>query len=796
MVVRRSQSAYRKSLHAIRVARGAVLWPLTHLNSTAFFKFGGGAALLLAYSGESLAASFDAAYSTTNDYGDVGLLQTPTARMRADGEFGVGISAVKPYNQVHLFLQTLPWLETALRYTAVTDRRYGAESFSGNQSYKDKSADLKVRLLNEGTYWPAIALGIQDLGGTGVFSSEYLVSSLHYYDFDFSAGLGWGRLGSSGGIKNPFTLISNHFDKERSTETAGAGGLSRLFTGREISPFGGVQWNTPIHGLSLEVEYDPNNYQHEALGNKFPQSSPVNVGATYRGFRGVDFGVGYERGEIFTARIALHFNFQSYGTVAKYDDPPLPPIGPPAKPAATMDASPAGEGALTQPAVATGASPEPAAAAPSTAAEPPKAIDSATEKKPAALQPLTQEQKTVFLLAFKRAIRKQGFDLAAADFGLSLDSVKVWVSGKRYRNPAKATGRVARSLSELAPEQIKHFTIVDLERGVETYQVSLQREAFEAAVRGQIPYDSLSTAVTLSGADNEMGSSEFIDKTLYPSFFGDMGPAVRQYVGGPDSFYIGQLYWRTDGSVALTDHLTLSGAAGINIYNNFDKLKQQSNSLLPHVRSDIVNYLKKGQNDLIKLEANYIWSPLPDLYTRLSGGIFEEMYAGVGAEALYRPYGRPWAIGVDVNKVYQRGFDQLLDFRDYSVVTGHVTLYYQLPFYHLLGKVSVGRYLARDKGATFDLSREFASGIRAGVFATKTNVSAAQFGEGRFDKGLYLSIPLDLFFTQSTRDRANILFRPLTRDGGQKVRDGEELYPIVDQGKPSDFANGWSELPH
>ncbi len=53
-----------------------------------------------------------------------------------------------------------------------------------------------------------------------------------------------------------------------------------------------------------------------------------------------------------------------------------------------------------------------------------------------------------------------------------------------------------------------------------------------------------------------------------------------------------------------------------------------------------------------------------------------------------------------------------------------------------------------------------------GAFATKTNVSAAEFGEGSFDKGIYLNIPFDTFLPRSSFDVANFLYHPLTRDGG------------------------------
>ena len=60
----------------------------------------------------------------------------------------------------------------------------------------------------------------------------------------------------------------------------------------------------------------------------------------------------------------------------------------------------------------------------------------------------------------------------------------------------------------------------------------------------------------------------------------------------------------------------------------------------------------------------------------------------------------------------------------------------------------MGKYLAGDKGLTLDLSRRFQeSGFTLGVFATKTNLSAEEFGEGSFDKGFYFLFLQILFYT-------------------------------------------------
>lgn len=730
---------------------------------------------LLAFTGKARAANFDALFAGTNDFGDVGLMQTPTARMRPDGDFGLGISTVRPDNQVDIFVQPLPWLETSIHYVDITNRFYSSDpSFSGNQHYKHRGVDGKIRLLNEGEYYPALAVGAQDAGGTGLFSSEYLVSSYHYYDFDFSFGLGWGRLGSRGGIRNPFALISNHFDQNRyaSANDPGALNSGRLFSGHDIGPFGGVEWNTPIKGLAVRVEYDGNNYQHEALGDNLRQDSPVNVGIAYRGVSGIDMGVGLERGNTIMARFAIYTNFNSMRGVAKTGDPSLPP--------AHKDDS-------------IQAQPSPTAAPPQTVpAVTVRAAPGAAEV-PGAITRTDEAERNAFILSLREGLKQQGFAMIAVDYDSYQQQVRLWLSQDKYRNPAKAVGRTARVLSATAPAEISKFTLIFVDRGVENYRADINRVDFEKAAHDNDP-DAALLAVVLGGADDRVDGAQYFDITRLPKFSWDMGPAVRQSVGGPDAFYAGQLYWKLASDVALTDHLSVSGAAGFNIINNFNQIKLQSNSTLPHVRSDIVKYLQQGGDGLINLEADYIWSPYADWYHRLSAGIFEEMYAGISSELLYRPYGRSWAVALDVNRVKQRGYDEAFDFLPYIVTTGHLALYYKPRYYNLLFKLSIGQYLARDRGGTLDISREFQSGVRVGLFATKTNVSAAQFGEGSFDKGVYISLPLDLFFNRSTRREAGFTFRPLTRDGGQMVYDGPELYFTLQGGQPEDMAKGAGEI--
>ena len=61
---------------------------------------------------------------TQSTYGGIGLIQTPTARFSNDGELLFGVSSEAPYNQLYAKMQIFPWLETVVKYTSTTSRRY------------------------------------------------------------------------------------------------------------------------------------------------------------------------------------------------------------------------------------------------------------------------------------------------------------------------------------------------------------------------------------------------------------------------------------------------------------------------------------------------------------------------------------------------------------------------------------------------------------------------------------------------------------------------------------------------
>ena len=108
---------------------------------------------------------------TSNNLGMIGLMQTPSARFAKAGEVRFNLSRIYPYLRYNVFAQPFDSLEVGFRYTDIKNRAYGEAALSGDQTYKDKSIDFRVRLIEETAHLPQVALGMIDFGGTGLFSS-------------------------------------------------------------------------------------------------------------------------------------------------------------------------------------------------------------------------------------------------------------------------------------------------------------------------------------------------------------------------------------------------------------------------------------------------------------------------------------------------------------------------------------------------------------------------------------------------------------------------------------------------
>lgn len=805
-----------------------------------------------------------------SDYGGIGALQTPTARFGQDGQFLAGISLVSPYHRYFINLQALPWLEGTFRYTRITDRPYSSlDGFAEGQDYKDRSVDIKVRLSQESRDWPEIAVGFRDLGGTGLFGSEYVVASKKFGDFDLAGGLGFGAMGTRAHLDNPLGIFFDRFDNRVGGADSPGGVGTAFFTG-PIALFGSISYlwkDIPLleDDLRFTVEYDPNNYKDDPAFSDLTPKSPLNFGVTWQPASWIQVAAGFERGDTAMARVSLFADFHNgFNPLMDKGVPPEISMrgreGPQGVPP-DRAVDPAPTAAAWLPELAEASVRAAAAGYQMTVLRfemhgdkalldlaggiPGRDLGDAFDVAVAAAKAVPSEVETIHvrLLAPNKAplvtwtaaksdllkgVAESSVGSASADTGagaptlvrqpadsgeiaerlfavaeendvvidrleLNGDTARIFVGNMPFRNFVTSAGRVARVATQVMPAEIERLAIVLGDDGLPVLELTILRSHIERlgkdkATPEEIWHKSLIAQAAPPSDDAVLNTGQF------PAFDWSIAPRTRQQIGGPDAFLIYQLYMRAQASIRPTPGTEIDGYVGMNITNNYDDLTLESDSRLPRVRSDIKNYLKEGETWIGRLQGAYYTSLAPGLYATAYAGLLEEMFGGVGGEVLYKSIGSPWAYGVDVNWVKQRDYDGMFGFRDYSTVTGHVGVYYDLPFWNLNSSIRAGRYLAKDWGATFELSREFDSGIRAGVFATLTDVSAADFGEGSFDKGFFLSIPLDIYATRPTKTRFGLTYRPVTRDGGAQLNRSSALIGRVAGYDTEHAARYWPDL--
>ena len=163
-------------------------------------------------------------------------MEIPNARFMSPASLRINFSASYPFEYTSLTGTPFKWFEATYRYAEIKNQDYGPFSYSGNQSLKDKGFDFKIRLLKESRFLPAIAVGLRDLAGTGLFASEYVVGSKRFGNLDTTIGIGWGQMGRESNISNPLARLSDKFSSR--SDGFGEGGsfqYSSWFSGDRAS---------------------------------------------------------------------------------------------------------------------------------------------------------------------------------------------------------------------------------------------------------------------------------------------------------------------------------------------------------------------------------------------------------------------------------------------------------------------------------------------------------------------------------------------------------------------------------
>lgn len=669
-----------------------------------------------------------------SEFGTPGLIDMPSGDVFEDGTLQLSTAFHSGTQKYNLSFQITPRVFGSFRY-AIVDAFDGA----GTTRY-DRSFDLGYLFAVETELRPSMVIGLRDFGGTGIYGSEYIAATKHFMDdrLAVTGGIGWGRLGSYGGFSNPLGALSDSF-KTRS-EVQGAGGdtgqldVDQWFRG-DAALFGGLAYQINPR-LSFKLEYSSDAYETESMRTGFEHKTPVNAALSY----------GFDNGADLTV-YALHGS--EIGFMASL------PINP------------------RTPAYASGIEEAPPALMP---------------RQSAAALSWNEGSVQIGNSPLSAALRDQGITLE----GLTVEgaTATVRIANGRYPAEAQALGRTARVLANHLPETVTTFRVESTANGMTTARTTLRRDDLEAL---EYDLDGSWRSYARAGFEDAPRTEAATIAGTYPKFDWRLSPYLDPALFDPDSPLRADLGLQAEAAFKPMRGLIFSGAIRQPVIGNLDESTRPSNSVLPHVRTDIVEYAKQSDLEIKHLTAEYFFRPGKNLFGRVTAGYLETMYGGLSTELLWKPVNGPLALGAEVNYAKQREFDQLFGFQEYDIVTGHASVYYDFGRGYL-GQVDVGRYLAGDYGATFSLDREFDNGFRVGAFFTLTDVSFDDFGEGSFDKGIRFTVPIDWLSGAPVQGGYGTTIRPVQRDGGARLDVRNRLYEVVRASQTNELEDRWGRF--
>ncbi len=643
--------------------------------------------------------------------GALGLNTTPSARMNKTGNVRLNISTLDPYMHGTISIQPVDNLSIVIRQTSEIS------SINGAADRLFPGIDLRLRLIKERPHTPQIAIGLQSAIGHKRMAGEYFALSKRYKDFDFTAGMAWGRLGSAAHMSNPLKGLHSHFGKKRLLDGESPNAPDNWFTGEDIGFFGGVEYTTPYDGLSVKADWGADRYIVEQSRFDYDPPNPWALGINYAPKGWVNFGAALIGGQKIMGTLGLQSPIKKWPG-RKHKDVKARPMRP---------------------------------------------------------------YRTGLALPAEMALAAEKDDIRLYETRRDDYSASAKLLLNHNRSLPLQLGHAARHMAAHAGETIEGLRITPLSYGLEGPEVSLQRRDLEQAlIRKQGSPQEIWRNIEFNSAadgkdllhdrfnafdahtfrfilDNELSLSEEDNGLLYRT-----GLILEESQKLSEHFWLG-------GSIRLDlkDNLyrlnTLRPRAILPVRNNVDEFANRTIS----VDRSYLSWMTTLKPDL---HISLTGGMLEEMYAGFGGEVLYRLFGktfAVSAEA-YQVFKR------DPFTSFNLGLngDRLL--------TGHLNLWYEVPNSDLTLQARIGRYLAEDVGGTLALHRRFDNGVKFEAFVTATdNADFDIFGSTtHVYSGLKIALPLGNVKHIPEGSEIRTSLAPLGRDTGQALDAPVKLYDV------------------
>lgn len=652
-----------------------------------------------------------------------GYWNMPSARMGQAGEIGLGYSDVPPYRLWNLRCQLLDRLEVSGNYRIFRGVADPVLSQYGFGDFSDKGVNVKFAFWHaEDSHYelPGFAVGLEDFMGTCAFKARYLVLTKVFLKYDLEISLGYAQQrikGWFGGFQYlPFRTSNCFF----------------------------------LRPLALVGEYDAIPYRNckiEPHPKGRVKKTPWNVGLKYRLFDQIDASASYIRGSKW-----------SFSLSAFYD------LG-------------HAEGLL------------------------PKSDTLLPYTAPANLEPIGPLRTGLVLgQDLLYAFRARGFTLLEAwlSFGENGEKqLRLKVMNDIYRLECTVREQLNGLIANLTPMDVEEVIVtIDCE-GMPIQEYHYPMMAVRVFRQQQMGAYELKILSPLTEATLPNGCSDWLlFKQRRKTFCCDLLPKTLAYFGSAKGKFKYAFGAQGVACGYLWDDLYYSVAMGYIAFGDISRLQDMDRlnpSQLINVRTDVVQYYQQKGITLDEAYLQKVWNLGSGCYARIAAGYFEEEYGGCLGEFLYYPVQSNWAFGVEAAGLKKRKLNSWFAFtnkvrklegftptyQDFFGLQYFLNLYYNWKEAQLDFRVKAGKFLANDYGVRYEVSRYFPSGFRVGLWYTMTNGHDKLNGQTYYDKGIYFSMPLDLFYSHCERSVWEYGISAWLRDVGVTAYTGNELYNLI-----------------
>ncbi len=600
--------------------------------------------------------------------------------------------------------------------------------------YWDRSFDVHYLAYKESKYIPSIAIGLRDFIGTGIYAGEYVVATKSFNNkLKLSGGIGWGRLSGKNSFSNIFGL-----GNQRSSADVGRGGtahLNRLFSGKN-SPFLSAAYNFS-ENIDLIAELSSDPYIHETSSIKgMSRETDLNFGFKYKFAPSLTLTGMIMHGNAIGLTGSMAINPKNAPYKSGLEPAPMPIL--------------IGEAKISD-----------------------------TEK---------------IIDATQRLLELDGIQLIDLEFQDS--AVEIYLVDRNYYNVAQMIGRVSRIISKTLPKKYKIFNIYifDHHSGFLISEIEIDRKSL---MENELLFDGPDNLWKNVNVKNTAKKKSYYGSSNFSPLTWSFYPYLDVMLFDPHAPIRWHIGLEAKARYRMMKYTDISGSLKQPLAGTMDDIKRGPKEGLPNVRSDFMYYHRDiGSKVFVdNLTLNQFFKPFPNIFAQVNLGYLEMMYAGIRSEIIWKDSDKPYGIGLDLAKVRKRATEANFRLKSDAHSIYLASFYYDLPHKWNL-KIDGGKYLAGDYGSTVSVARNFNNGWEIGAFATLTDVKFSTFGEGSFDKGITLKVPLHWLTGKKSKYSRSTVIRPISGDGGATLylSDEKYLYNNIKAYDENSFQSNWKRV--